>query len=95
MNFVAAHCLTDERGIPFPTDLYNVAVGKYYRKIDDPRDNEAQFSQVGLGNTLEVIKYFMIYVFNVKCLTKQTQFVSYLSTFQQYFSFLPAHIEKV
>ncbi|XP_044259079.1 uncharacterized protein LOC123007726 [Tribolium madens] len=49
MIITAAHCVTDsqERAQPIPKENYIVAVGKYYRKFDDPRDSkEAQFSDV-------------------------------------------------
>ncbi|KAJ3649363.1 hypothetical protein Zmor_021113 [Zophobas morio] len=43
----AAHCITDENGKLLNKDNYVVAVGKYYRNFDDPRDrNEAQFSEL-------------------------------------------------
>ncbi|RZC34678.1 prolow-density lipoprotein receptor-related protein 1-like, partial [Asbolus verrucosus] len=41
----AAHCITDQKGKMLSKDLYMVAVGKYFRPYNDPRDaNEAQFS---------------------------------------------------
>ncbi|XP_064212353.1 modular serine protease isoform X2 [Tribolium castaneum] len=57
MIITAAHCVTDQqdRAQPLPKENYIVALGKYYRKFDDPRDSkEAQFSEVtGWGYTVE------------------------------------------
>lgn len=52
LSITAAHCLTDEKGQKNSEELYQVAVGKYYRKIDSPEDNEAQFSEVNFCNNL-------------------------------------------
>ncbi|XP_970945.2 modular serine protease isoform X1 [Tribolium castaneum] len=49
MIITAAHCVTDQqdRAQPLPKENYIVALGKYYRKFDDPRDSkEAQFSEL-------------------------------------------------
>ncbi|XP_068900932.1 uncharacterized protein [Tenebrio molitor] len=43
----AAHCITDVYGKMLPKENYLVAVGKHYRKYDDPRDsNHSQTSVI-------------------------------------------------
>lgn len=44
--FLAAHCVSQESGDPFPKEIVKIAVGKYYNKYMDERDVEAQYSDV-------------------------------------------------
>lgn len=67
--FTAAHCLTDVRGQIFPKEFFEVAVGKYYREIDNIEDNEAQFSEVNLSKTIAAILLMQKFRFT-KCLLR-------------------------
>jgi hypothetical protein len=51
---LAAHCITDVYGKMLNKEDYLVAVGKHYRKYDDPRDsNHSQTSVVSWINNVE------------------------------------------
>ncbi|KAL3276513.1 hypothetical protein HHI36_011891 [Cryptolaemus montrouzieri] len=42
----AAHCVTDKEGNILEKSIYRVAAGKYYLSYDDPRDTDAEFSEI-------------------------------------------------
>ncbi|RZC37543.1 Trypsin domain containing protein, partial [Asbolus verrucosus] len=54
-------CVTNFKGEKESKDIYNVAVGKYYRDYDDPRDaDRAQFSTVDYHYQLEKLQEIFI-----------------------------------
>lgn len=63
--FSAAHCVTRDTGEALPKDDIIVAVGKYYNKYKDPRDSQAQYSNVYMRLSLSFTVFNGFNVFQV------------------------------